>query len=513
LKIGNKGCKSVVDHLQMINITKKFGDHTALSGVHFRAARGKVHALVGENGAGKTTLMKILSGLIHPDAGEIRIAGRPVTIASPKRAQELGIAMIYQDINLFPDLNIAENVFIRREPLRKWFGAIDWNKANREAAAYLESFGLDLNSRVPIRSLSVGQQKFVEIIRALSQNASVLIMDEPTAILTEQEIDQLFRAIAEVKKRGVAVIYISHRIEEIRRIADEITVMRDGTIVQSCGADELRMDEIIRVMVGREVKDRYPKLQVKIGDEALGVEGLTLQGRLKNISFSVRKGEIVGLTGLSGSGRRTLAKTLFGIYGPYEGEVRFNGKTFRSLTPHIAKTNGLCYISSASGEEGLIANAPIVENITLTNLKRVSRAGFIRHETELEFAEDLLDRLEIHADVNERADRLSGGMRKKLVLAKWLFTGAKVLIIEEPTAGVDTGSKIDIYNILNELLSAGASILLISSDLREVMGMCDRIIVMCDGEIRKIFHQGEATQEQIMFYASGGRQLPEPTAF
>lgn len=494
----------MTDFLEMAAITKRFGDHAVLNEIRFSANRGEVHALIGENGAGKSTLMKILSGVVNPDSGEIRIDGQPVRIANPKQAQENGVAMIYQDIRLFPDLNIAENVFIRREPVKKWLRTIDWEQAYRETTRYLERFGLDFHSKAIIKSLSAGQQKFVEIIKALSQKANILIMDEPTAALTEQEIEVLFNAIREIKKLGVAVIYISHRIGEIGQIADRVTVLRDGEVVRSCGIDEVETEDLIRVMVGKDLKDRYPKLNVKIGKEMLRVDNLRLDGRLRNINFNVKKGEIVGLTGLSGSGRRTLAKTLVGINGSFEGTIHINGKSFHSITPHTAKSNGLCYVSGVVNEEGLIANTSIAENITLANLERVAKGGFIRNDMEASVARDMISRLEIGADEKDRVDHLSGGMQKKVILGKWLFSGAQMLIIDEPTAGIDIGSKIDIYNIINELVMSGASVLMISSDLSEMMGMCDRIMVMYDGEIRKIFNRDEVSQEKMLYYASGG---------
>lgn len=493
--------------LEMRKITKRFADNTVLNDIDFHAERGQVHAIIGENGAGKSTLMRILAGVHTPDEGEVRLDGQLVVIQNPKQAQELGIAMIHQEIKLFQDLNITENVFIRREPVKGWkaLRMIDWDLAYKETERYLVELGLNIHSRTLVKDLSVGQQKFVEIIKALSQNAKIIIMDEPTAALTEQEIDKLFSVIRDVKKRGVAILYVSHRLEEIQKIADYVSVIRDGEIVQSCDAKLMDMNDIVKIMVGKEPEDRYPKLKVKIGKEIMRVEGVSYNRKIRNASFDIRKGEIIGLTGISGAGRRTLAKVLFGIYGPYEGTVYLNGKSFTSMTPHQAKKSGLCYVTGINSEEGLIAEGSITENITLANLQRVSKMGFINHEQEAEQAKDLIERLEITADENEIVGTLSGGKQKKVIFAKWLFTNAKVLIIDEPTAGIDIGSKIDIYNIMNELVMSGASIIMISSDLSEVMGMCDRIMVMYNGEIRKVFSQEEATQQQILYYASGGK--------
>jgi ribose transport system ATP-binding protein len=495
------------DYLEMRQITKLFNDNRVLNNVNFSADQGQVHALIGENGAGKSTLMKILAGLHTPDSGEIWMDGKPVLIHNAKQSHDLGIAMIYQEIRLFPDLNIAENVFIRREPIKnlKWIRLIDWDKAYKETKEYLDYLGLKIHPRALVKTLSSGQMKFVEIIKALSQKAKIIIMDEPTAALTEDEIETLFHVIQDIKKLGVTIIYISHRIEEIKKIADKVTVIRDGDVIQTCNINDVDINEIVKVMVGKELDDRYPKLKVKLGKEVLRVENLQFNGRLRETSFEVRKGEILGITGLSGSGRRTLAKVLFGIYGPYDGVIHLNGKALKAMTPHVAKRNGLCYVTGINTQEGLIQNAPVSENVTLANLKRVSRWGFIDRHSEIDCAQDLIERLEITVSDKEIVQNLSGGKQKKVIFAKWLFTNAKVLIIDEPTAGIDIGSKTDIYNIMNELVLSGASVIMISSDLSEVMGMCDRIMVMYNGEIRKTFMKEEASQEKIMYYASGGK--------
>ncbi|QYR24373.1 sugar ABC transporter ATP-binding protein [Paenibacillus sp. sptzw28] len=491
----------------MRKISKQFNDNPVLNGIDFTADKGQVHAIIGENGAGKSTLMKILAGLFPPDSGDILLEGRPVAIGNPKQAQELGIAIIYQEIHLFQDLNVTENVFMRREPLKniKWLRLIDWDKAYKETQKVLDELGLSFHSKAIVKSLSIAQQKFLEMIKALSQNAKIMILDEPTAAFSEQEIELLFKVIRDMKKLGVSIIYISHRVEEIQQIADTVTVLRDGAVIESCGVRDIDRNLIVKAMVGKELQDRYPKLKVKIGKEAMRVEGLGYQGMIGNINLDVRKGEILGITGLSGSGRRTLAKVLVGIHEPSEGKIHLNGKAFTRMSPHLARQNGLCYAAGIHNEEGLILNSTITENITLPNLERISSAGFIKSGRELLYAKDLVERLEIKADERDVVTNLSGGNQKKVILAKWLFSGAKILIIEEPTAGIDIVSKIDIYNIMNELVLSGASIIMISSDLGEVMGLSDRIAVMYKGEIRKIFSREEASQERILYYASGGK--------
>ncbi|HHW47705.1 MAG TPA: sugar ABC transporter ATP-binding protein [Clostridiaceae bacterium] len=491
--------------LEMRKITKLFGDNVVLKDIDFTADKGQVHALVGENGAGKTTLMKILAGVHTANNGEIYIDGKKVEISNPKEAQELGISMIYQETRLFPDLNVAENIFIRREPLKKGLRLIDWDKVYSETAKYLDYFGLKINARASVNTLSLGQQKFVEIIRALSRNARIIIMDEPTAALTEQETELLFKIIWDMKRLGIAIIYISHRLDEIKRIAEKVTVLRDGNLIGTYEVSEVDLHQIVKAMAGKEIEDRYPKLKIKHGKELLRVNNLSHEGRLRNISFSVREGEILGITGLSGSGRRTLAKVLFGINRPYEGEIMLNGKIFKDMNPNKAIENGLCYVTGIGTDEGLILDAPVAENITLTNLKRISRFGFLNKGEEALEVRDLIERLEIEAGEYEITNNLSGGNQKKVIFAKWLFTNAKILIIEEPTAGIDVSSKVDIYNIINELLLSGASVIMISSDLSEILGMCDRILVMCNGEVCKVFEKDEATQEKILYYASGGK--------
>jgi ribose transport system ATP-binding protein len=495
----------VKNFLEMKGITKRFNDNVVLNHIDFSADQGQVHALIGENGAGKSTLMKVLAGLFEPDEGSIYINGEQVSIPNPKYSQELGIAMIYQEIRLFQDLDIAENVFIRREPVKRWTRLIDWDKAYKETRSYLDAIGLNINARTPVKSLSTGQQKFVEIIKALSHNARIIIMDEPTAALTEQEIETLFKVIRDLKKLNVTVIYISHRIEEIIQIADQVTVIREGEAVQTSSVNEVELNDLVKVMVGKELEDRFPKLKIKIGKEVLRLDNLSYYGRIRNINLDVKRGEIIGLTGLSGSGRRTLAKVLFGINGPYEGRIVLQGKVYNAMTPHLAKKNGLCYVTGVNTEEGLLSDSSIRENITLTNLERISSLGFLNAEKERWYAKDLINRLEIESCEEENVGNLSGGKQKKVNFAKWLFANAKVLIIEEPTAGIDISSKIDIYNMMNELVLSGASIIMISSDLSEIMGMSDRIAVMYNGEVRKLFVREEATQEKILYYASGGK--------
>jgi len=492
--------------LEMGNITKNFNGNIVLKDVDLFVRKGEVHALVGENGAGKSTLMKILAGVVQTDSGEIFIDGRPAVLNNPKQAQAMGISMIFQDISLFPDLTVAENIFLQREPLKKTglIKLIDWKKVHKDTEKYLKYMGLNFKPQTSVKALTVGEQKLVEIIKALSQKARIIIMDEPTSALTEREIDLLFKVIREVKKIGITVIFISHRLDEVTRIADSLTILRDGKVVETISAENADINHIVKMMAGKEVEDRYPKLNVRLGKEVLKVEKLVYETRIKDISFSLRSGEILGITGLSGAGRRTLARTIFGINRPFEGKIFINDRVFRNMTPDLAIKNGLCYVTGIVAEEGLILKMRIPPNITLTNLNRVSRRGILINTEELKTVRDFIKRLEIKAEEREIVRNLSGGNRKKLLFAKWLFANARIMIIEDPTTGIDISSKVDIYNIINELVRSGVAIILISSDLPELIGMCDRIMVMYNGEIKKEFSRSEATQEKILYYASGG---------
>jgi len=493
--------------LEMKNITKQFNGNVVLKNVNFFADKGQVHAIIGENGAGKTTLMKILAGLFPPDSGDIFINGQRVHINGPKHAQELGIAMIYQECRLFPDLNVTENIFIRREPLKKlkFIKIIDWAKAHKETYKYLDYFGLNINPKTAVSNLSAGQQKFIEIIKALSQNANIIIMDEPTVALTEQETELLFKVIKDLKKLGITVIYISHRVEEIKKIADLVSVIRDGELIVTKDINTTNIHELIKAMSGKEVYDKYPKLKVKTGKNILRVENLSYNDKIKNINFELSEGEILGITGLTDSGKDVLARVLFGIVGPFQGKIYINGKAFKSMDPYTAKINGLCFVSAIDTEEGLISNMPTNVNITITNLQRISTMGFIDNAAESYHARDMIERLEIGCNENDIISILSGGKKKKVIFAKWLFTNSKIFIIDEPSAGIDICSKVDIYNIINELVLSGTAIIMVSSNIEEIIGMCDKILVMYNGEIRKVLDREHATEQKILYYASGGK--------
>ncbi|SHH42736.1 sugar ABC transporter ATP-binding protein [Clostridium grantii] len=492
--------------IEMKNVSKQFNGNFVLKNIDFKVTTGEVHAIIGENGAGKSTLMKILAGAVKADTGEILINGENVCNPNEKLMKTFGLEMIYQDISLFPDLNVAENIFIGRRPIKNlsFIKIIDWKKIFYETQYYLDSFDLKIHPKTLVKTLSIGQQKVIEIIKVVSKNATIIVMDEPTSALTEQEKENLFKMILEFKKINITTIFISHNLDEIKRIADSITILRDGEIVEICRIDEVNTNHLIKQMAGKSVKDRYPKLNVSIGKEVLSIRNLGYKKRINDINFTLKKGEIIGITGLSGAGRRTLAKTLFGIYKPTEGSIYINQKpvTIRSSKDAIASS--ISYITSNVNSEGLIDKMSISNNISITNLSRITRFGFINKKDEANSTGRLIKKLGIKQSGCDNVADLSGGNKKKVILAKWLYVNSKIIIFDEPTSGMDISSKVDIYNIMNEILRSGASIILISSDLPELIGMCDKIEIMCNGEIKKELKRNEFSQEKILFYASGG---------
>lgn len=494
--------------LEMRNIWKQFDGNYILKNVNFCLYAGEVHALVGENGAGKSTLMNILAGVCPKDSGEIVFDNKQIEIENAKHAQTLGISTIFQNYNLFYDMNIAENIFINQEPIRKFglFKLINWGAIYKRTKEILSYLNISIDPRTPVKALSIGKQKFIEIARAIVDKSRIIIMDEPTAALTEQEVEFLFKIIKNLKSMGVSVIYISHRLEEVKRIADRITVLRDGKIICTISSEDYDSEKIINMIVGDKIKDRYPKLEVKIGREILIVRKLSNDTILKDISFSLRAGEILGITGLKGSGKTLLAKTLFGAEPIVEGYIYINGRKVNIRDTEDAAKNGICYVPQNRLEEGLACKASVADNIVITNLRNIVRNNIISSHLKRREAEEYVKMIGIKLNsVDENIRSLSGGNQKKVILAKWIYRNARILILNEPTSSIDISSKVDIYNILNELVMAGAAVILISSEIPEILGMCDRILVMHRGTIVKEFQRGEATQEDILFYASGGK--------
>ena len=489
--------------LTLRGIRKEFPGVIALDGVDLELLAGEVHVLLGENGAGKSTLMKIIAGAVARDAGEIRVNGAATEIANPRHAQSLGIGIIYQEFNLIPHLTAGENILLGREP-KLAPGIIDQRRLMREAQHHLDALGVAIDARTTVSRLSVAQQQMVEVAKALSVDARVLIMDEPTSALTGQEIKELFAAIGRLKARGVAIAYISHRMEEIFAIGDRVTVLRDGRNVGTCAIGATTMAELVRMMVGRDLKEQFPKKRTAIGAEALRVEQLRRTGVLHDISFALRRGEVVGLAGLMGSGRTELARALFGADRLDGGKIFVRGEEKRIASPRAAIDLGLGLLTEDRKQHGLVLVLSVQENVCLPSVNRLARAGVMQPSRETSLAAQRIAELRIKTPGPwQRVVNLSGGNQQKVVLAKWLCTEADILIFDEPTRGIDVGAKVEIYQLINQLAARGAAILMISSELPEILGMSDRILVMHAGRIAGEFAAADATQEKILAAALG----------
>ena len=478
-------------------LRKSFGGVQALRGVQLAVRPGEVLALLGENGAGKSTLIKIITGFYQPDEGEILLDGRAVHFASTRDALDKGVAAIYQEPSLFPDLDVAENIFVGRQPLRG--GRIDWRQMYEEAEALLRRLGVALSPRVKARELSVAQMQMVEIARAISVNARVLIMDEPTSSLTAREVEELFTIVRQLRAQGAAIVFISHRLEELFAIADRVTVLRDGAYVDTRPMAGVTTEELIRLMVGRNLSELFPKQRVEPGEVLLEVRSLSLPGRFADISFQLRRGEIVGMAGLVGAGRTEVAEALFGVAPAASGSIRLAGEEVRITRPEEALRLGIGYVPEDRKLHGLVLQMSIAQNITLPTLGAFTRLGWLDRGAERQRAIADAQRLEVKmAGVDQPAGQLSGGNQQKVVLAKWLGTRPRVLILDEPTRGIDVGTKAAVHRLMSQLAAEGMAILMISSELPEVLGMSDRILVMREGRLTGQFSRAEATQERLM---------------
>jgi rhamnose transport system ATP-binding protein len=483
------------------HISKSFGGVQALQDVHFEIFPGEVHALLGENGAGKSTLIKIITGVHQPDSGTLFLDGQPIRFAGTREAQEHGIAGIYQEPSLFPDLDIAENILVGRQPVRR--GAVDWKRMYQEAGVLLRRLGLALDPRTKARDLSVAQQQMVEIARALSINAKILIMDEPTSSLTLHEVEELFAIVRQLRAAGTAVVFISHRLEELFALADRVTILRDGTYVGTRSMGEVTPDDLIRMMVGRTLGELFPKQAVAPGEVILEVENLGVEGSFSGVSFQLRRGEILGMAGLIGAGRTNVARALFGTEPATAGTIKLDGKVVTIANPDTAMALGIGYVPEDRKEHGLVLEMSIGRNITLPILPRFTRLGWTDERRERQAASADARRLEVKmAGVGQKAGELSGGNQQKVVLAKWLGTRPRVLILDEPTRGIDVGTKAAVHGLMSNLAAQGMAILMISSELPEVLGMSDRILVMREGRLTGQFSRAEATQETIMAAAT-----------
>ena len=495
--------------LELKNISKEFPGVNVLKRVNFDLKHGEVHAIVGENGAGKSTLIKILAGVYPPNGGEIYRNGKLAKIKNPREGIDSGISVIYQEFNLVPYLSAAKNIFLGREHRRKWLPLlIDYPSLYRATTQVLESIGSDINPRTKVVDLGVAEKQLVEMAKALSLNASILVMDEPTATLTEREIRNLFCIINDLKKKGVSIIYISHRLEEIFEIADRITVLRNGEIINTMRTSDVQsVDEIIELMVGRSMSAYFPReFKHELGEVALEVKCLTQKQTFRDVSFHVRCGEIVALSGLVGAGRTEVARAVFGADAHESGEIRLFGKVLKP-DPQKSVAIGVGFIPEDRKNEGLCLILPIRENITMAYLSRLFPSGFIRPPKESALVSKYINALKIKTPSMMRTVKyLSGGNQQKVVVAKWLCTQARLFIFDEPTRGVDVGAKTEIHQLMDELVRQGAAILMISSELPEVLHMSDRIYVMKEGCITKELRREEADQETVLKYSIGGRR-------
>ena len=491
--------------LELHNICKSFPGVKALQNVSFDLQKGEVHILLGENGAGKSTLMKVLTGVYHPEEGDIILHGKKVTFQTPKDAQLARIAIIFQEFNLAPNLTVAQNIYLGREP-RKKSGLIDREKLIRDSQAILDFLNVDIDPNTKVETLGVAHQQLVELAKALSIDSEILIMDEPTAALSEKEILTLFETIRSLQARGVSIIYISHRMQELKEIGNRVTVLRDGQSVGTHDLEHVQMDDLIRLMVGREIsKERIRTENTAREEYALEVKHLNQGKLLKDVSINVRKGEIVGLAGLVGSGRTELAQAIFGVTQRDSGEVSICGKSIEKSSPIKSIRQKMGFISESRKEFGLALNLPIRVNVTHASMKSVFPSGIVDVRKERKIAEDYRQKLRMATpDVERNVVNLSGGNQQKVVLAKWLNTDSEFLVFDEPTRGIDVGAKEEIHNMIDSLARQGVGILMISSDLPEVLTLSDRIYVMREGSIVKEITHDNVTQEEVVSYATGG---------
>jgi ribose transport system ATP-binding protein len=488
--------------LQLTTINKSFPGVQALKGVSFAVNAGEVHALVGENGAGKSTLMKILVGVYQPDSGTMHWQGQLLKLSRPSDAQKQGIRIIYQEFNLLPDLTVAENIFLNREP-RTRLGFVDWRTINNDAGKLLAMLETPIHPETPVSSLTVAQQQLVEIVKALGEDAKLLIMDEPTAALNPTEVEHLFASVKRLTAKGTAVIFISHRLEEVLHISEQVTVLKDGQLVASQKAQGLTKQDIVKQMVGRNLEDIFPpRSRATSKTPLLEVKNLSTS-TLHDISFTLYPGEVLGFAGLEGQGQREVVRALFGLEPLRSGEIRLNGQAFRLTQPRAAIDAGIVFISDDRKQEGLALSLNVRENVALPNLKNFSQSGFVNRQQEVQAVKEKVGAVNVKTPTLEQAvNLLSGGNQQKTVLAKWLLKSPKVVMFAEPTRGIDIGAKVEIYRLIAELASQGVGVLMVSSELLELIGMSTRILVMRGGRIQAEL-EGNTTEEHIMLAATG----------
>lgn len=489
--------------VELRDISKSFHGVQALNNVSLKVKKGTVHALMGENGAGKSTLMKVLAGIHAPDSGSIFIEGAKVTLKDPQGALDHGIAMIHQELSPVTEMTIGENIFLGREPLFVT-GTINYKKLYQDAETLLRNLKLSLNPKKKMKTLSVAGMQLVEIVKALSYNSKVIIMDEPTSAIADQEVEKLFEIINMLKSQGKAIIYISHKMDEIYKISDEITIFRDGQYIATKPSKELDYDNLIRMMVGRELIDMFPKANKRTKNETvLSVKGMTSNGKFQNVSFDLKQGEILGMTGLMGAGRTEIVEAIFGMRKLDEGTIYINGDKVQIKTPMDAIKHKIAFVTENRKDEGLFLPMTIQKNISMVSMEQLSSYGFIQNKEEKEAVSTLYHDLKIKAySPQQKVETLSGGNQQKVVLAKWLLTKPNILILDEPTRGIDIGAKAEIYKLMSKLVKEGHSIIMISSEMPEVLGMSDRILVFCEGKLTGELNSEEATQEKILDLAT-----------
>ena len=489
--------------LEVEHVSKAFPGVKALDDVSFHLRRGHVHALMGENGAGKSTLMKIVAGIYTPDSGSFRLKGQEIRLHSPLDALQYGIAMIHQELNLMSFMTVAENIWIRREPLNR-LGFVRHDEMRRRTKELFDRLDIGIDPETEVRDLSVASRQMVEIAKAVSYDSDVLIMDEPTSALTDREVDHLFRIIRTLKSQGKGIIYITHKMNELSEIADEVSVFRDGKFVGEHPAASVTRDDIIKLMVGREITQMFPKQIVPIGDVTLSVRNLSLEGRFRDVSFDLRKGEILGLAGLVGSGRSNVAETLFGVSPATSGTISIDGKPIDIRNPGIAMDAGMAFLTEDRKESGCFLLLDVTANMQVAVLRHNHvRGGFVNQRAIEALCQQQKANLRVRTpDLEEPVLNLSGGNQQKVLIARWLMTNPRILILDEPTRGIDVGAKAEIHRLISELAGKGVAVLMISSELPEVLGMSDRVMVMHEGRMTGIVDRKDATQVKIMELAS-----------
>lgn len=484
--------------LEMNHISKQFPGVQALDDVSLKVRPGTVHSLMGENGAGKSTLMKCLFGIYKPDAGEIILDGKKVSFSSPAEALKNKVSMVHQELNQVLFRNVMENIWLGRYPMKNGF--VDEKKMYQETKKILDDLNIDIDPRTRVGSLQVSQKQIIEIAKAVSYNAKIIVMDEPTSSLTEVEVEHLFKIIERLKKKNTSIIYISHKMEEILRISDDVTVMRDGKWIATKPANELTIDSIIKMMVGRDLTERYPKKTTKPGDVLLKVQGLSSSSpAFEGVNFELRRGEILGIAGLVGSKRTEVLETLFGIRKKGEGKIFLNGKEIDNKSAIVAKRNGFALLTEERRSDGIFQDLSVSFNMTISNLDAYSKFGLLRSKWMRKDVDQVMKAMNVKAPSGKtRIGNLSGGNQQKVILGRWLLTQPDVLLLDEPTRGIDVGAKFEIYQLLNNLASQGKGIIIVSSEMPELLGICDRILVMSNGRQAAIFNAEETTQVQIM---------------